>query len=71
IPYRLLNNYYTNQAATSQVLVEMWRAAGLNVEIQMKENWAQILEKTPSRAVRDWSNSAPFNDPVSSLVAQH
>ncbi|WP_204280169.1 hypothetical protein, partial [Raoultella ornithinolytica] len=28
-------------------------------------------EKTPSRAVRDWSNSAPFNDPVSSLVAQH
>ncbi|QCI63378.1 ABC transporter substrate-binding protein [Phreatobacter stygius] len=71
IPYRLLNNYYTNQSATAQVLVEMWREAGLNIEIQMKENWAQILEKTPTRAVRDWSNSAPFNDPVSSLVAQH
>ena len=40
IPYRLLNNYYTNQTATAQVLVEMWKAAGLNVEIQMKENWA-------------------------------
>ncbi len=71
IPYRLLNNYYTNQNATAQVLVEMWRQVGLNVQIEMKENWSQILERSPSRAVRDWSNSAPFNDPVSSLVAQH
>ncbi len=71
IPYRLLNNYYTNQNATAQIMVEMWREAGLNVAIEMKENWQQILEKTPSRAVRDWSNSAPFNDPVSSLVNQH
>ncbi len=71
IPYRLLNNYYTNQNATAQVMVEMWRAVGLNVQIEMKENWAQILERSPSRAVRDWSNSAPFNDPVSSIVSQH
>jgi peptide/nickel transport system substrate-binding protein len=71
IPYRLLNNYYTNQTATAQVLAEMWKDAGLNVEIQMKENWQQILERSPTRAIRDWSNSAPFNDPVSSLVAQH
>ena len=71
IPYRLLNNYYTNQTPTGQVLVEMWRAVGLNVSIDMKENWAQILERGPGRAVRDWSNTAPFNDPVSSLVAQH
>ena len=71
IPYRLLNNYYTNQTPTAQVLVEMWRQVGLNVSIEMKENWSQILERGPGRAVRDWSNSAPFNDPVSSLVAQH
>ncbi len=71
IPFRLLNNYYTNQVANGQVLVEMWRQAGLNVEIGMKENWTQILERSPTRAVRDWSNSAPFNDPVSSIVSQH
>jgi peptide/nickel transport system substrate-binding protein len=71
IPYRLLNNYYTNQNATAQVLVEMWRAVGLNVQIEMKENWAQVLARGPDRAVRDWSNSAAFNDPVSSLVNQH
>ncbi|KXF75012.1 ABC transporter substrate-binding protein [Paramesorhizobium deserti] len=71
IPYRLLNNYYINQTATGQILVEMWKQVGLNVQIEMKENWQQILEKTPTRAVRDWSNSAPFNDPVSSIVNQH
>jgi len=71
IPYRLLNNYYTNQVATAQVLVEMWRTAGLNVTIEMKENWAQIFDRGSPRAIRDWSNSAPFNDPVSSIVNQH
>jgi peptide/nickel transport system substrate-binding protein len=71
IPYRLLNNYYTNQVATAQVLVEMWKAVGLNVQIETKENWTQIMERNDTRAVRDWSNSAPYNDPVSSLVAQH
>ncbi len=71
IPYRLTNNYYTNQVATAQVLVEMWRLAGLNVQIEMKENWQQIFEANGQRAVRDWSNSAGFNDPISSIVAQH
>jgi peptide/nickel transport system substrate-binding protein len=71
IPYRILNNYYTNQVATAQVLREMWRAVGLNVEIQMKENVQQLLNKEMPRAIRDWSNGAVFNDPVSSLVSQH
>ena len=43
IPYRLLNNYYTNQVATAQVLVEMWKSVGLNVQIETKENWSQIM----------------------------
>lgn len=71
IPYRLLNNYYTNQVSTAQVLVEMWRQAGLNVQIEMKENWQQVFDTNSPRAVRDWSNSAGFNDPISSIVAQH
>ena len=71
IEFRLQNNYYTNQTATGQVLTEMWNQAGINVQIVMKENWSQVFEKTPSRAIRDWSNSATFNDPVSSIVSQH
>jgi peptide/nickel transport system substrate-binding protein len=71
IPYRLLNNYYTNQVATAQVLVESWREIGLNVQIESKENFPQVLAKGPTRAVRDWSNSASFNDPVSSITSSH
>jgi peptide/nickel transport system substrate-binding protein len=71
IPFRVLNNYYTNQVATAQILVEMWRAVGLNMQIEMKENWGQIFDRGSPRGVRDWSNSAPFADPVSSIVNQH
>jgi peptide/nickel transport system substrate-binding protein len=71
IPFRVLNNYYTNQVATAQIEVEMWRAAGLNVQIEMRENWQQIFEDNGKRALRDWSNSATFSDPISSLVGQH
>lgn len=71
IPFRVLNNYYTNQVQTAQILAEMWRAVGLKVDMQMKENWQQIFDRTTPRGIRDWSNSAPFNDPVSSIVNQH
>jgi len=76
IPYRLLSNYYTAQVATAQILVEGWREVGLNVAIEMRENFPQVLSSAgagtaPGRGVRDWSNSASFNDPVSSLTAAH
>lgn len=71
IPYRIRNNYYTAEVATAQVLVEMWRAVGVNAEIQLCENWSQVLDTTRPRGIRDWSNSAVFDDPVSSLVNQH
>jgi peptide/nickel transport system substrate-binding protein len=70
IPYRLLNNYYTNQTATAQILVEMWKQVGLNVEIQMKENWGQIHDPEGVKGVRDWSAGNSFSDPVSSMVVQ-
>jgi peptide/nickel transport system substrate-binding protein len=71
IHFRGLNNYYTNQTQTDQIMLEMWKAVGLNVQMQMAENWSQIFEKGPMRGIRGWSNSAPFSDPVSSMVNQH
>ena len=68
IPYRLLNNYYTNQVANAQIMIEMWRAVGINVVIEMKENFAQVTERTPGRGVRDWSNTSVFGDPVAGLL---
>lgn len=71
IPYRVLNNYYTGQVQKAQIMAEMWRAVGVNIDIQMVENWSQIYDQSRPRGIRDWSNSAGFNDPVSSLVQQH
>ncbi|MCS6932406.1 MAG: ABC transporter substrate-binding protein [Acetobacteraceae bacterium] len=68
IPYRLLNNYYTNQVANAQIAVEMWRAVGLNVQIEMRENFAQVTARTPGRALRDWSNTSIFGDPVAGIL---
>jgi len=71
IPYRLLNNYYTAQVPTAQILVEGWRQAGINVAIEMRENFPQVLSNQGSRGIWDWSNSATFNDPTSSLPNNH
>lgn len=68
IPYRCLNNYYVNQTASAQVMVEMWRAVGLNVQLQMLENWTQVQEAGPTRGIRDWSCTHVFSDPVGSVV---
>jgi peptide/nickel transport system substrate-binding protein len=70
IPYRLTPNYYTLQSATAQALVEMWRAVGINVDLQFHENFPQVLEppkKPGDRGIRDWSNSILFQDPVGAL----
>jgi peptide/nickel transport system substrate-binding protein len=68
ITYRLLNNYYTNQVANAQIVVEMWRAVGLNVQIEMRENFDQVTARTPGRGIRDWSNTSTFGDPVAGLL---
>ncbi|WP_198370561.1 ABC transporter substrate-binding protein [Roseomonas rosulenta] len=68
ITYRLLNNYYTNQVSNAQIVVEMWRAVGLNVQIEMRENFDQVTARTPGRGIRDWSNTSLFGDPVAGLL---
>ncbi|MBN8889902.1 MAG: ABC transporter substrate-binding protein [Acetobacteraceae bacterium SCN 69-10] len=71
VPYRIRNDYYTAEIATAQILAEFWKQVGLNVQIEVKENWSQVLNKAGPRGMRDWSNSATFDDPVSSIVNQH
>jgi peptide/nickel transport system substrate-binding protein len=71
IAYRVRNNYYTAEIPTAEIVAESWKAIGLDVAIEVKENWGQVLDKSGPRGVRDWSNSAVFDDPVSSIVNQH
>lgn len=66
IEYRIYNDYYTNEIATAQALVEMWRAVGLNVNLTIKENTQQVYDPQ-GRGIRDWSNSFTYPDPVGGL----
>lgn len=61
ITYKLLNNYYTNQVAGAQTMIEMWKAVGLNVQIEMLESFPQIYRK-PVNAIFDSSSTAIFPD---------
>ena len=71
IAYRVRKDYYTAEIATAQVVAEMWHAVGINADIELKENWTEVLDHAGPRGSRDWSNSAVFDDPVSSIVNQH
>jgi peptide/nickel transport system substrate-binding protein len=67
IYYRILSDYYTSEVATAQILVEMWKAVGLNVKIEMKENWSQILKNDETRHLYNVSNTAFYGDPVGQI----
>lgn len=68
IPYRVTNNYYAQQVATAQILVEMWREVGLNVTLSVVENSSQAQANDGNRGLRDLSSTAFFNDPVSNVA---
>ncbi len=64
IYYRILSNYYTLEVSTAQILVEMWKAVGIKVKIEVKENWSQILQNDENRHLFNVSNTAVYSDPV-------
>ena len=67
IYYRILSNYYTLEVSTAQVLVEMWKAVGLKVKIEVKENWSQILQNDETRHLYNVSNTAVYSDQVGQM----
>lgn len=69
ISYRYLHDYYTGETDTAQILEQMWRAVGLNVQLDLKENWGQIEtpEAAEGRGIINFSSTAYFNDPIGQL----
>jgi len=63
-------DYYTGEVATAQILQQMWAAVGLNVKIDLKENWSQIEtdEVAKGRSIINWSATAIFPDPLSQIA---
>ncbi len=70
INYRYMMDYYTGEVATAQILQQMWSDVGLNVKIDLKENWGQIEtdEAAEGRGIVNWSATAIFPDPLSQVA---
>jgi peptide/nickel transport system substrate-binding protein len=66
ISYRYLQDYYTAEVSTAQVLASMWQQVGFNIKLELKENWGQIEDKESDagRGIINSSNGAYFPDPV-------
>ncbi|WP_374449431.1 ABC transporter substrate-binding protein [Stella sp.] len=66
IEYRYMQDYYGAEVATAQVLQQMWKQVGLNVRLELKENWSQITvpEAAAGRGINNYSSTASFGDPA-------
>lgn len=63
IPYRIRNNAYGSEVSTAQILVSMWNAVGVNIDLQMKENFGQLLAM-PGTGMRNGADPIMVNDPL-------
>lgn len=64
VVYRALPGYYTLEQIVAEAIVQMWNQVGINVELQIKENWTQINEDNNERNIYNASFSAYYPDPV-------
>lgn len=67
ITYRTLNDYCVNSVAAAQAMQQWWQQAGLNVEIEIKENRGRVTGE--GLMTRNWSNGFPLADPVAPLTS--
>ncbi len=65
IDYPLLPNVIDTEVAIAEVLREMWRAAGIDVDLQIRENWKQITKGHHS--IRNMSATMVWQDPATIL----
>lgn len=66
ITYRTLPAWYANALPAAQMLQQFWQAVGINAEIEVRENWGQVLGA--GLMVRNWSNGIQMADPVTPLT---
>ena len=71
IPLRMVaGDTYPGEFTTAQVLVEMWRAVGINVEIELVENWPQVSQR-PGTGLRNSGDEMMYPDPVAQMWRRH
>lgn len=65
IVYRTRADYYTNAVEAAQILIEQWKAVGINAALQVVENSA--LMRAPDTQIFNWSNSTRLPDPLGAI----
>jgi hypothetical protein len=65
IVYRTQANYYTSALEAAQILIEQWKAVGINASLQVVENSAQL--RAPGAQIFNWSNSTRLPDPLGAI----
>lgn len=65
ITYRTMPNYYTGALDAAQIIVEMWKAVGIDARLQVVESFAQM--QGPGQQVGNTSNSTRFPDPLGAI----
>lgn len=63
---RAIPNYYLNGIEAAQVLLEMWKAVGINVKLDLMDNFKQVRSKGIEMHL--WSNTYRLPDPSGAIV---
>jgi peptide/nickel transport system substrate-binding protein len=66
IGYRIISNYYQRGNEVAQILLEQWKAVGLNVELEFVENFTQVRAR--GLQIHPWSNTFRLPDPSGALL---
>ena len=66
IPYRIRVAAYGPELATAQVVVAMWEQVGVKIDLQIKENFGQLMEY-PGTGMRNGVDPILVNDPLFGL----
>lgn len=70
IPYRIRAAAYGPELATAEVLVAMWNAVGVNVDLQIVENFGQMVAY-PGTGMRNGVDPVLVSDPLFGLWRSH
>jgi len=65
VVYRTQANYYTNALEAAQILIEQWKAVGINASLQVVENSTQM--RGEGAQIFNWSNSTRLPDPLGAI----
>ena len=63
---RVIPNYYLNGTEVAQILLEMWKAVGVNVKLDLVDNFKQVRAKGVELYL--WSNTYRIPDPSGSII---